>query len=662
MNAMKKKLLFLILTIFCCINSFAQSVAHQPADIIQCSNEVFDLTQQTPQILDGQDPQFFVVTYFVSTADAENNINPITNPHQFVSNGQQQTIFARVDSLSDDSYDTTQFTISWISWEDIMPNLPTPLEVCDDFVSQNITVDLTSKIYEITDGNTDLFVTFHENEADASAGTFAIPNPENYTHSTPDSFIVWVRVVNVVTGCFGIVVLEVAEIECTDNTVSGTLTFDMEDNDCASGTTPGAYIMMALTHNNDVYYTYTDANGNYTFTNVPDGENYVYVAGQGPFTFAASPASYTVTTPGELTGNNFCLEEPAPANDAVIIITPWTNPRPGFPVSYNVMVYNAGNTTLNGNVTVQFDDTKLTYVSSGPAMTVTGNTLTIPYTNLAPLTSQVIVVNFTVMEPPTVVQGTVITITGNVTPLDGDILPLNNEYICTRIATNSMDPNDITCREGLYITEEQADEYLHYVIRFQNTGDDEAVFIRVENILDEKFDPATFQPIGSSHDYRVEMLNNEVKFIFEDINLPGTDDEPNSHGFIAYRIKARSSVQLEDKFEATASIYFDFNEAIVTNTAETTIQNVAGIEEAFANAFVVYPNPASHIVNIRTNDISANAVNMSIANVLGKTVMSNTLQMQGNVATLDISSLNSGIYFVTIEAEGKLVTKKLVIK
>ena len=158
------------------------------------------------------------------------------------------------------------------------------------------------------------------------------------------------------------------------------------------------------------------------------------------------------------------------------------------------------------------------------------------------------------------------------------------------------------------------------------------------------------------------MVDNQVKFLFDGINLPGTNDEPNSHGFIVYRIKARNNVQLGDVIGATAGIYFDFNEVVNTPDITTTIQNTAGAEEVFVNAFVVYPNPASHIVNIRTNDIAASTVNMTIVNVLGKTVMSNALQMQGNTAAFDVSSLDKGLYFITISAEGKSVTKKLVVK
>ena len=658
---MKQKLLFLVLAVFFSVNGFSQAVANQPSDIIQCNWEVFNLTQQTPEILGDQDPQFFTVTYFASAADAEDNVNPITNPQQFVSDSQQQTIFARVDNLEDDSYDITQFNIQWLNW-DIPITQPEIMQVCDDDDDGMAPVDLTSVIDQMLNGAQGLEVTFHEAPSDAEAGTFAIPNPENYISSIPYAYGIFARITDVSTGCFIIMGIEVLIIECTDNIISGTLTYNMEDNDCTSGTSPGAFIMLSLTQDNNVLYTYTDAEGNYTFYNVPDGNSHLTVIGQGPLTFQTSPASYTVIAPGESTGYNFCLVAPAPVNDAGITIVPYGNPRPGFPMTYALMLYNAGNITLNGNATFGFDSTMMTYNSSSPAMTLAGNVLSIPYTNLLPGQIQYVYVNFTVMTPPTVNEGDIMAVVANITPLENDIDVINNQDIYAQVVVNSWDPNDITCREGEFITEEQADGYLHYVIRFQNTGSADAINIRVEDILDEKLDPATFQPIGASHDYRIEMLNNEVKFIFENINLSGEDNEPESHGFVVYRIKPRPNVQLGDTFEATASIFFDFNEPIITNTATTTIQNAAGVKDVTENGFVLYPNPASDKVNIRFADNFAGKMDITITDVLGKTMMNNTIELQNSAAGLDISSLNSGIYFITVQSEGKSVTKKLVIK
>ena len=50
-----------------------------------------------------------------------------------------------------------------------------------------------------------------------------------------------------------------------------------------------------------------------------------------------------------------------------------------------------------------------------------------------------------------------------------------------------------------------------------------------------------------------------------------TSDESNSHGWIFYKIKPKNTTVVGDAFDATASIYFDFNPAVVTNTYTTTI-------------------------------------------------------------------------------------------
>ncbi len=59
--------------------------------------------------------------------------------------------------------------------------------------------------------------------------------------------------------------------------------------------------------------------------------------------------------------------------------------------------------------------------------------------------------------------------------------------------------------------------------------------------------------------------NNKVEFIFENINLPF--DDANNDGFVAFKIKTKSSLVLGDTFSNSANIYFDYNFPIVTNTA-----------------------------------------------------------------------------------------------
>lgn len=655
---MKQKLSILSLLLLFTTAGFAQVTATQPPDIMQCGWEVFNLTQQDDIILGGQDPEYYFVTYFETQADAEANTNVIMDAEQYVSNGQNQTIYARVSSTMDDGFAVTSFEISWSSWQEIPINEPTPLEACYEEGAEFVVVDFTSKSDEILAGTTGFELTYYLTGNDVEMGTNPISNPEAFEWPVDFEYdYIYVRVTNPVTGCFNITTIEVAIVECTDSTISGTLTFDDGENGCADGS-PGAYIMLSLTHDNDVYYTYTDANGNYIFYNVPDGINIINVMGQGVQTYQTLPASYTLTTPAVLEGNDFCLTAPEPYNDVAVYIIPYQAPRPGFPFQCAILIQNLGNTTLNGTVTLQFDDTIVTYNSSSPSMALSGNTLTIPYTNLDPFIPQYIYVDFTVFTPPTVNEGDILELTANVTAVvEGDDDTSNNQQELALTVVNSWDPNDIACREGEFITEEQADGYLHYLIRFQNTGNADAINIRIEDVLDSKFDAASFQPIAASHNYRIEMEGSTVQFIFEGINLPGEEvNEPESHGFISYRIKPNTNVQLGDTFEATAGIYFDFNEPVITNTATTTIQNNMSVGAFAKGSFAVYPNPAKDIIRIQTQEELSS---YEILNILGQVLLKGNFQSGEN--NISLESLSKGTYILNLNiADGSSQSSKII--
>lgn len=657
---MKLRLPFLTLMVLFVTSVFAQTTANQPPDIMQCSYEIFDLTQQDQIILGDQDPEIFMVTYHETQIDAEAGTNAIPNPMQYISMGNQQIIYARVSNADDDSFAVTSFLIMWSSWEEIPTNPISPIDVCDSDEDGIVIVDLTSVIEEALDDPSLYNITFHYIEMDLMNGNNPIENPESFsTDQMGEWSEIWIRIENPETGCYEIQSIIINIVPCTENLLSGTLTLDSEGNGCESGGTPAAYVMVSLTNGNDFRYTFTDANGNYTFLNVPDGVNYISVMGQGPQTYQTVPASYTLTTPGVIEGNNFCLTAPDPYNDVMVYILPYQLPRPGFPFHCKLLLQNLGNTTLNGAVTLEFDDTIMTYDSSSPMMNLTGNILDVYYANLEPFTPQYVDVYFTVFTPPTVNAGDILNLVANVTAVEGDDNLSNNVDELDLEVVNSFDPNDIACREGEYITEEQADGYLHYLIRFQNTGNADAVNIRVEDILDDKFDVATFQPIASSHDYRVEIENNTVQFIFDNINLPGEEvNEPESHGYVSYRIKPMPNVQLGDTFEATAGIYFDFNEPIITNTATTTIQSLS-VAQNSKGLFVLYPNPAKNMVNIDFTKNTANTVSISVSDISGKTVLAKNISNGEN--SFDVSSLTSGMYFVNIKADNKQQIIKLMI-
>lgn len=82
--------------------------------------------------------------------------------------------------------------------------------------------------------------------------------------------------------------------------------------------------------------------------------------------------------------------------------------------------------------------------------------------------------------------------------------------------------------------------------------------------------------------------------------------------------------------------------------------------ESFKNQLIVFPNPASAIVNIKTFN-NAIIKKVEIFNMLGKRVLSKK-NNQYKKLTIDTSNLPKGIYFVRTKIKNQITSKKLIIK
>ena len=81
----------------------------------------------------------------------------------------------------------------------------------------------------------------------------------------------------------------------------------------------------------------------------------------------------------------------------------------------------------------------------------------------------------------------------------------------------------------------------------------------------------------------------------------------------------------------------------------------AGLDDHSLNSLKMYPNPANGIVKFSTD--TNEALEVSVHDLLGKQVVPvQTIQSQ-----LNISSLNPGVYFLTMKQGTNTATKKLLI-
>ncbi len=110
-----------------------------------------------------------------------------------------------------------------------------------------------------------------------------------------------------------------------------------------------------------------------------------------------------------------------------------------------------------------------------------------------------------------------------------------------------------------------------------------------------------------------------------------------------------------DTFSNAASIYFDYNAPIVTNTATTTVAALGNQDFDFGSVFTLSPVPAKGVVNItcKQNVIMSSA---SIYNTLGQ-----LLQVITNpTETINVSSLKTGSYFIKIVSDKGTASSKFI--
>ena len=228
------------------------------------------------------------------------------------------------------------------------------------------------------------------------------------------------------------------------------------------------------------------------------------------------------------------------------------------------------------------------------------------------------------------------------------------------LVVNSYDPN----MKETYPMELAPgfDDEIRYTIHFQNTGNAAAINIQLVDTLDEKLAPETFRVIHASHDVLPLLNGNRLIFKFNNINLADSLSDPEgSKGYVEYAIRPRNPMQLDETIFNTAHIFFDFNEAIVTNTTENrcTMDELNIDQLAPKPEFVLYPNPlgTERLLKIRTKPTGL--LRVSFLDLNGSEVGQYDLPALQN--ELDLKALKSGVYILKFETASGVHLGKLVL-
>ncbi|TDP59188.1 DUF7619 domain-containing protein [Flavobacterium dankookense] len=444
-------------------------------------------------------------------------------------------------------------------------------------------------------------------------------------------------------------------------TINGNSRVDLNDNGCDSNDTVVQNLKLNITNGTASTTIIPNATGNYSIPVQQDSHTITPVF-EIPSYFTVSPASITVSFPAQTSPfvQNFCASFNGSHPDLEVIVIPLTIQRPGFDALYKITYKNKGTVALTGSVNFQYQNDFQEFVSSIPGVSSQNTTtLSWDFVSLAPFESKEIYVTFNLNAPtdnPPLESGSILNYTASIIGNLEDETPSDNTFVFNQEVVNSFDPNDKRCLEGNTIPLNKVGDYVHYMIRFENTGTANAQNVVVVDNLDvSKFDVSSFQALNSSHPFVTKISNsNKVEFIFENINLPF--DDASNDGYIVFKIKTKNNLQLNDTFSNTASIYFDYNFPIVTEPAITVVSQALGLVEVDGVFVSIVPNPTQDVLTITTkNEISSVMIFDTNGRIIQTKIQNNELETQ-----LDLTSYQQGVYYVKVITKEGFGIKKIV--
>lgn len=257
------------------------------------------------------------------------------------------------------------------------------------------------------------------------------------------------------------------------------------------------------------------------------------------------------------------------------------------------------------------------------------------------------------------------------------LLSLPNNENDPATATNcdqvvgSFDPNDkVGFPQGLgpeHYLEKGQD--IDYRIRFQNTGNDTAFLIRVVDTLPATLDPISIRPLAASHPYTWDLSDAGIlTFTFANILLPDSNtNELASHGFVTFRISQKPGLSDGSLIRNNASIYFDFNEGVQTNTWHHTIGRPITVgtknpDIHSATLIKISPNPVQEEAVFTLEGYThGGRIHFSLLDPTGRTRREE--DFSGTDYRFHRNGLPAGIYFWQMSSpDGAFATGKITLQ
>ncbi|MDD2985113.1 T9SS type A sorting domain-containing protein [Flavobacterium sp.] len=657
-----------------------------PTSLLFCGTPelaLFNLETSIPGII-GNNTDPLTITFFLSEADANANINQIPSGPFIPIAFPSQDVFARAENNVTGCFSIK--TVTLVVSPDCVPiTCPTANQLTlsnstGTSADLNWSYQTAPNIYI---GYWQISIVPLGQQPDSNSAIQTQSAPFSITGLTPNvCYSVYIR-----TACFwnGITVLsdwsapfDFCTMDCTNNGQCPEqltcIAFIDENNNGVMDSgelnfSRGSYVY-EMNNSGELIYGSSN-NGSLTiFEPNPTNSFDIHFEVNEEFSmYYSSPTSYTDITVPTGSGSTIyyfpitIVQEYVDVE--VSLATFGISPRPGFTYTNKLIYKNNGYTNITSGLLHFTKDDAVSIVSvsqDGTLATSTGFDYT--FTDLAPFETRTMTITMEVPTMPTVNLGAVLTNVASIEPLDNEENIENNTTSLSQVVIGSYDPNDKNESHGGKIEFENftADDFLYYTIRFENTGTAAAEFIRVEDSLESSLDETTFEMLNASHSFNVRRTGNQLVWHFFDINLPpSVENSEIGKGFVQFKIKPKAGFAIGDIIENTAEIYFDYNPAIITNTMESQFVESLSVAGFSSSSVVLYPNPTNDTFYIQLNGADV-IKTIAVYDVVGKRILQKE-NVNLNSTSVAVSGFNQGIYFVEITTiTNAKALKKLVIR
>ena len=420
------------------------------------------------------------------------------------------------------------------------------------------------------------------------------------------------------------------------------------------------------------------SNGAIVYTN-DAGQYIISTSDTGSFSLSVTAPPFFKAVPNNtnfsfsannslLTLSDIALQPTTLIDSLDVNIEPWQTTIPGRTVAYSVEYRNLGTTTTPTNISFSYDTSKLLFDSASvPNAIQVGNTISWIDT-LAPnyfggrfCKNGYKYPRFIFTVKTSVKLGDSINTVASIASAKASAVNEN-----TQIAHSSYDPNSKDATTQLSTKQVVDGQMVDYHIHFQNVGNATAKSVVIADTLSPLLTQGILQMMGSSHNPNIIIDRNIIYFEFLNINLADSSmDQLGSNGFVHFRLQPQATLQAGSNIDNTASVYFDYNSPVVTNTATTAIKDITlpvTITSYEAHEVV----GSGHVEN---NWTAANEQGTAYYNVQrsvdGRSFVTiGRVNAKGNVSYsfLDMNAKNNSLYYrlQVVDKDGRIHYSKVV--